>query len=129
MKAMVLLLLLIPLGMCSAQSSSITRCEWFVGADPGIGAANPLSIGSPADHVDLAFALSTGSFPSLFPPRFLCPTPPGNRRAKLLLYFKDCQDQIRVGFSFPYSQRLPSPSWSQLTPKPVLCQEIFFVCL
>ena len=45
-----------------AQTASVTQCEWFVGADPGVGNATPISIGAPGGVESLTFPIATGSF-------------------------------------------------------------------
>lgn len=65
MKRTVLLILLLAatVPVASAQTASVTNCEWFSGTDPGVGLGNAISIGSPADSVSLSFAVATGAFP------------------------------------------------------------------
>ncbi|MBL0063219.1 MAG: hypothetical protein IPP40_17485 [bacterium] len=59
-----ILLLFTLLAMCSlafAQRALVTQCEWFTGADPGVGNGNAISIGSPDPSEALAFSIATGS--------------------------------------------------------------------
>ncbi|MCL4305729.1 hypothetical protein KJZ99_07420 [bacterium] len=59
------ILLLVMLAACScafAQSAVVTQCEWFIGADPGLGNGNAISIGTPEAIEDLSFSFGTGSF-------------------------------------------------------------------
>ena len=64
MNRMVLLIVLLAVAVSSAfgQTANVTACEWFTGPDPGIGLANPISIGTANDSVSLAFSVATNSF-------------------------------------------------------------------
>jgi hypothetical protein len=61
---MVLLIVLLAVAVSSAfgQQANVTACEWFTGIDPGVGLANPISIGTANDTVSLAFSVATNSF-------------------------------------------------------------------
>lgn len=59
------ILLIALLAMCSfafAQTAVVTECEWFTGADPGVGNGNDIAIGTPDPSEALAFSIATGSF-------------------------------------------------------------------
>ncbi len=59
-----ILLLLTLLAACSlsfAQQAVVTQCEWFTGADPGVGNGNAIAIGTPDPSEALAFTVATGS--------------------------------------------------------------------
>jgi hypothetical protein len=54
-------------GIITAQAQTISQAEWFMGADPGVGLGNPLTIGSPNDSVNLNFNTSTNNLaPGLY---------------------------------------------------------------
>ncbi len=66
MKQLVLLVALLAC-VCAAYAQTITQAEWFVGTDPGQGLANPITVGTPDDSVNLSFTVPTGSLtPGLY---------------------------------------------------------------
>jgi len=66
MKPFVLPLILL-VCLCAAYAQTITQAEWFVGTDPGQGLANPITVGTPDDSVNLVFTVPTGSLsPGLY---------------------------------------------------------------
>lgn len=56
-----LLLMALMTTLSFAQSAVVTQAEWFVGADPGVGSGNAISIGTPDPSEALAFSVATGS--------------------------------------------------------------------
>jgi len=59
-----ILLLFTLLAVCSfafAQTAVVTQCEWFTGADPGVGNGNAIAIGTPDPTEALAFSVATGA--------------------------------------------------------------------
>lgn len=62
MKKILLLALLALSSFAFAQTAVVSECEWFVGADPGVGNGTTLSIGTPEAEEALAFSIATGSF-------------------------------------------------------------------
>ncbi len=64
MNRMVLLVVLLGLAVsfAFAQQANVTACEWFTGVDPGVGFANPISVGFANDTVSLAFVIATDDF-------------------------------------------------------------------
>ncbi|MFH1010591.1 MAG: hypothetical protein V1784_05090 [bacterium] len=66
MKQFVLLVALLAC-VCAACAQTITQAEWFVGTDPGQGLANPITVSTPDDSVNLSFTVPTGSLsPGLY---------------------------------------------------------------
>jgi hypothetical protein len=61
MKIFVLLLALCLSATAFAQVRTITQAEWFADTDPGIGLANPITIGTPSSSTSLNFVVSTNS--------------------------------------------------------------------
>jgi len=61
MKKILLIALLALSSLAFAQRAVVTQCEWFTGADPGVGSATPISIGTPDPSEALAFTVATGS--------------------------------------------------------------------
>lgn len=59
----ILLLALLALGsLAFAQTAVVTECEWYTGADPGVGNGNDIAIGTPEATEALGFTVATGSF-------------------------------------------------------------------
>ncbi|MBK6765256.1 MAG: hypothetical protein IPG71_02765 [bacterium] len=57
----ILLLALMALGSYAfAQTAVVTECEWYVGADPGVGNGNDIAIGTPEANEALGFTIATG---------------------------------------------------------------------
>jgi len=59
-----ILLLFTLLAVCSfafAQTAVVTQCEWFTGADPGVGNGNAITIGTSDPTEALAFSVATGA--------------------------------------------------------------------
>ncbi|MCC6475955.1 hypothetical protein IT157_02780 [bacterium] len=44
-----------------SQTAVVTECEWFTGADPGLGLGNSLAIGTPEAQEPINFNIATGS--------------------------------------------------------------------
>lgn len=59
----------------SAYAERINQCEWFIGNDPGPGNGTAITVGSPAQQVNVNFTAATGSLaPGLYQVKMRCRT-------------------------------------------------------
>lgn len=74
-RSLLIVLLALALPLCA---QTVDQCEWFIGADPGLGSGTPISIGAADDSVALAFSVATGSLaPGLHRVNIRCRTSGG----------------------------------------------------